>query len=90
MRWGKTFVQNISITAIDKAGRCVEREQEVVDKCYICFNKFGHVGLVADNDLKNKKVRGHYHYMGLYQGAAHNNYNLKNRIPDYNLIVFHM
>ena len=41
------------------------------------------------NYPKNKKVRDHCHYTGLYQGAAHNNCNLKYRIPDHTPIVFH-
>ena len=31
----------------------------------------------------------HCHYNGLYRGVAHNNCNLKYKIPDYIPIVFH-
>ena len=31
----------------------------------------------------------HCHYTGLYRGVAHNNCNLKYKIPDYIPIVFH-
>ena len=57
------------------------REHEAAEKCHICLKEF--------NDRRNRKVRDHYHYTGLYQGAAHNNCNLKYRIPDHIPIVFH-
>ena len=38
---------------------------------------------------KNWKVRDHCHYTGLYRGAAHNNCNLKYKIPKHIPIVFH-
>ena len=59
----------------------LKREHEAAEKCHICLKKF--------NDPRNKKVRDHCHYTGLYGGAAHNNCNLKNRIPDHIPIVFH-
>ena len=59
----------------------LKREHEVEEKCHICLREF--------NDPRNKKVRDHCHYTGLYRGAAHNNCNLKYRIPDYIPIVFH-
>ena len=54
---------------------------EAAEKCHIC--------LIGFNDPQNKKVIYHCHYTGLYQGAAHNNCNLKYRIPDHIPIVFH-
>ena len=59
----------------------LKREHEAAEKCHICLKEF--------NDPKNKKVRDHCHYTGLYRGAAHNNCNLKYRIPDHIPIVFH-
>ena len=59
----------------------LKREHETAEICHIWLKKF--------NDSKTKKVRDHCHYTGLYRGAAHNNCNLKYRIPDYNPIVFH-
>ena len=59
----------------------LKREQEAAEKCHICLKGF--------NDPKNKKVRDHCHYMGEYRGAAHNNCNLKYKIPDHIPIVFH-
>ena len=59
----------------------LKREHEVAQKCHICLKEF--------NDPKNKKVRDHCHYTGLYWEAAHNNCNLKYRIPDQIPIVFH-
>ena len=59
----------------------LKREHEAAEKCHICLKGF--------NDPKNKKVRDHCHYTGEYRGAAHNNCNLKYKIPDHILIVFH-
>ena len=59
----------------------LKREHEAAEKCPICLKEF--------NDPKNKKVRDHCHYISLYRGAAHNNCNLKYRIPDHIPIVFH-
>ena len=59
----------------------LQREHKAAEKCHICLKEF--------NDPKNKKVRYHCHHTGLYGGAAHNNCNLKYRIPDYIPIVFH-
>ena len=47
----------------------LKREHEAAEKCHICLKEF--------NDPKNKKVRDHCDYTGLYGGAAHNNCNLK-------------
>ena len=35
-----------------------KREHEAAEKCHICHKEF--------NDLRNRKVRDHYHYTGLY------------------------
>ena len=66
---------------ITKLTNVLKREHEAAEKCHICLKEF--------NDLKNKMVRDHCHYTGLYWGAAHNNCNLKYRIPDHIPIVFH-
>ena len=58
-----------------------KREQEAAEKCHICLKEF--------NNPKNRKVRDYYHYVGEYRGAAHNNWNLKYKIPDHIPIVFH-
>ena len=65
---------------IELAG-ALKREHEAAEKCHICLKEF--------NDPKNKKVRDHCRYTGLYRRAAHNNCNLKYRTPDYIPIVFH-
>ena len=49
-------------------------------ECHICFKKFS---------PKDKKIRDHCHYTGKYRGAAHSSCNLRYRIPDYILAVFH-
>ena len=59
----------------------LKREYREAEKCHICLKEF--------NDSRNRKLRDHCHYTGLYQGEAHNNCNLKDRIPDYILNVFH-
>ena len=56
-------------------------EYKEAENCHICMKPF--------DDPKNRKVRDHCHYTGLYRGAAHNNCNLKYRIPDHIPIVFH-
>ena len=71
------FLQKPMIERTD----ALKREHEMAEKCHICLKEF--------NDPHNKKVRDHCHYTGLYRGAAHNNCNLKYRIPDYISIVFH-
>ena len=58
-----------------------KREHEAAEECHICLKEF--------NDPKNRRVRDHCHDMGEYQGAAHNNCNLKYKIPDHIPIVFH-
>ena len=59
----------------------LKRKHKAAEKCHICLKEF--------NDPQNKEVRDHCHYTGLYRGAAHNNWNLKYRIPDHIPIVFH-
>ena len=59
----------------------LKREHKAAEKCHTCLKEF--------NDRQNRKVRDHCHYTGLYRGAARNNCNLKYKIPDYILIVFH-
>ena len=80
-RGGKAVVWNISKAAYDKTYWCIEKRTKAAEKCHICLKEF--------NDAKNKKVRDHCHCTGLYWGAAHNNCNLKYRIPDHIHIVFH-
>ena len=59
----------------------LKRKHEEAEKCHLCLKEF--------NDPRNRKVRDHCHYIGLYRGAAHNTCNLKYRIPDHIPIVFH-
>ena len=62
--------------------KVLKRKHEEASTCHICMKPF-------DNPEKNWKVRDHCHYTGLYRGAAHNNCNLKYKIPKYIPIVFH-
>ena len=62
--------------------KVLKREHEEASTCHICMKPF-------DDPEKNWKVRDHCHYTGLYRGAAHNNCNLKYKIPKYIPIVFH-
>ena len=48
--------------------------------CHICLKPF------KDG---NPKVRDHFHYSGIYRGAAHSLCNLQYKIPSYTLVVFH-
>ena len=72
-----TFPQQPMIELAD----VLKREHKTAEKCHICLKEF--------NDPQNKKVRDHCHYTVLYRGAVHNNCNLKYRIPEHILIVFH-
>ena len=58
-----------------------KREYKAAKKCHVCLKGF--------NNPRNRKVRDHCHYTGEYRGAAHNNCNLKYKIPDHIPIVFH-
>ena len=66
----KGIVWNISLAANGKAYWCVKKEHE--ENCHIFLKEF---------TSENRKVRDHFYYTGLYQGAAHNNFNLKYWIP---------
>ena len=59
-----------------------QREHKEANKCHICMKPF-------DDLQNNRKVRDHCHYTGLYRGAAHNNCNIKYKIPSHIPIVFH-
>ena len=50
--------------------------------CYICEKEFS-------TDKKDKKVRDHCHYTGNYRRAAHNNCDLRYKIPKEIPVVFH-
>ena len=77
----KRLYETYSRQPMTKLTDVLKREHEAAEKCHICLKEF--------NDPRNRKVRDHCHYTSLYQGAAHNNCNLKYRIPDYIPIVFH-
>ena len=48
--------------------------------CHICYKPF---------TTKDRKVRDHCYYTGLYRGPAHSLCNLRYRIPSYIPVVFH-
>ena len=56
------------------------KECKRATKCRICFKPFS---------KNERKVRDHFHYSGLYQGAAHSSCNLQYKIPKYIQVVFH-
>ena len=56
------------------------KEYSASKECHICFKRF--------ND-KDRKVRDHCHYTGLYRGAAHSSCNLQYKIPSYVPVIFH-
>ena len=72
-----TFLQQ----PMTKLTDVLKREHEAAEKCHICIIEF--------NDPRNRNVRDHCHYSGEYRGAAHNNCNLKYKIPDHIPILFH-
>ena len=67
----ETFLQK----PMTKLTDVLKREHGAAEKCHICLKEF--------NDLRNRKVRDHCYYTSLYRGAAHNNCNLKYKIPDH-------
>ena len=77
----KRLYATFPLQSMTKLTDVLKREREATEKC--------HIYLIECNDPKNKKVRDHSHYTGLYLEAAHNNCNQKYRIPDYIPIVFH-
>ena len=58
-----------------------KREHEAAESCHICLKPF--------DDPENRKVRDHCNYTGFCRGAAHNNCNMKCRIPNLVPIAFH-
>ena len=54
-------------------------KQEV---CHICEKEFS-------NDKKYRKVRDHCHCTGKFRGAAHNDCNLRYKVPKEIPVVFH-
>ena len=50
--------------------------------CHICKEKFF-------NDKSKKNVRDHCHFTGRFRGAAHSECNLRYKVPEEILIVFH-
>ena len=72
-----TFPQQLMTEPTD----ALKREHEAAEKCHVCLKEF--------NDPKDRKVRDHCHYTGVYRGAARNNCNLIYRIPGHIPIVFH-
>ena len=49
-------------------------------RCHICFKNF---------KQDNPKFRDHCHYTGKYRGPAHNNCNLRYRVPSYIQVIAH-
>ena len=56
------------------------KEYERATKSHICFKPFS---------KKERRVRDHCHYTGLYRGAAYSSCNLQYKIPNYIPVVFH-
>ena len=70
-----TFLQQ-PMTAVTDV---LKREHEAAEKCQICFKGFS---------PEKRNVRDHSHYIGLYQGVADKNCNMKHWIPGLIPIVF--
>ncbi|MCE2507636.1 MAG: hypothetical protein J4F36_14445, partial [Nitrosopumilaceae archaeon] len=58
-----------------------QQQYKRTSRCHICLKPF--------NDYKNRKVKDHCHYTGLYRGAAHNTCNFRYRIPNLLTIFTH-
>ena len=58
---------------------------EEQDVCHICRKKFH----LDENDKKYQKVKDHCPDTGKFRGAAHNNCNLRHKIPKEIPVVFH-
>ena len=56
------------------------KEHSNSKQCHICFKRFSD---------KDRKVRDHCHYTGLYRGAAHSSCNLQYKIPNHIPVLFH-
>ena len=56
------------------------KEYRPATKCHICSKPFNE---------KQRKVRDHCHYTGLYRGAAHSSCSLKYKIPNYIPVIFY-
>ena len=56
------------------------RDHNIATICYICLKGF---------KVYDPKVRDHCHYTGKYLGPAHGSCNLRYKIPNYILILFH-
>ena len=62
-----------------------ERAYRASRICYICKKKFS----TNDKNKKCHKVKDHCHYTGKYRGVAHDICNLRYKIPEEILVVFH-
>ncbi|XP_057289360.1 uncharacterized protein LOC130613020 [Hydractinia symbiolongicarpus] len=60
----------------------LRREHDEASKCHICMKPF-------DDCEYNRKARDHFHYTGLYRGAAHAICNLRYIIPSHIPVMFH-
>ena len=59
--------------------------------CYICKKEIDTIDTTKSSFLErtsNYKVRDHCHYTGKYRGAAHNFYNLRNKVSKEIPVVF--
>ena len=59
----------------------LKRQHKAPKKFHICVKEF--------SNPRNRKVRDHCHYTGLYRGAAHNNWNIKYEIPNHIPNILH-
>ena len=59
----------------------IEEDQKQFNKALNCW--------ICGKELENDRVRDHCHFTGRYRGAAHNNCNLQNKVPNNIPVFFH-
>ena len=70
----KKLYQSFPQKPMVKLTKSQEKEYYDSRKCHICYKSF---------EDKDRKVRDHCHYTGMYRGAAHSSCNLQYKIPNY-------
>ena len=86
---GRIFVENLESDVAEiyarykfkKNMRITRKEEGDFQQALVCH--------ICENLLRDDKVRDHCHLTGRYRGAAHNQCNLKYRVPNFYPVIFH-